>query len=111
MKTAALLVIEQGKQLVPLCRTRRRDVVRQVARAKGGRNTAKAARLRKLTPPRLLPIFDRLEAALGEVHAGTLDPRQATAMAALARALTTILQAGELEARVRDLEERNGGRA
>lgn len=33
MKTAALLLVEHGRQSIPLCRTRRRDVVRQVARA------------------------------------------------------------------------------
>ncbi|MCL5108784.1 MAG: hypothetical protein M1401_07965 [Chloroflexi bacterium] len=82
---------------------------RQRSRAKGGRNSAKAARLRKLTPPRLLPVFDRLETALDEVHTGALDPRAATAMAALARALATLLTAGELEERVRLLEQRTGG--
>ncbi len=82
---------------------------RKASRARGGHNSAKAARLRKLTPPRLLPIFDRLEAALAEVHGGTLDPRAAQAMAALARALATILTAGELEERVRTLEQRSEG--
>ncbi len=77
---------------------------RRQSRAKGGHNSAKAARLRKLTPPRLLPIFDALEMALGEVHAGKLDPRAAAAMAALARAMATLLTAGELEERLRQLE-------
>ncbi len=78
---------------------------RQAARKRGGRNRADVVRLRGLTPPRLLPIFDTLEAALREVHAGDITPQQATAMAALARALTTLLTAGELEARVRELEQ------
>jgi hypothetical protein len=49
-------------------------------------------------------IYDKLEQALQQVHDGELDPRQAQAMATLARALATILQMGELEARVRELE-------
>lgn len=77
---------------------------RQEARRRGGKNRAGIVRLRGLTPPRLLPIFDTLEAALREVHAGDITPQQATAMAALARALTTLLTAGEIEQRLRDLE-------
>jgi hypothetical protein len=56
----------------------------------------------------LAPIYDQLEAALGEVHAGTLDPRTALAMAALARAMVAVLQAGEVEQRLRELEGRAG---
>ncbi len=77
---------------------------RAEARRKGGHHSAKVMRLHWLAPPRLLPIFDQLEQALGEVHAGELDPKQAQAMAALARALATLLTAGELEERVRRLE-------
>lgn len=39
-----------------------------------------------------------------ETHAGQLDPKVASALAALARAMATILTAGELEQRLRDLE-------
>jgi hypothetical protein len=74
------------------------------ARQKGGRNRAKIVRLRGLIPPRLLPVFDTLEGALAEVHDGTLEPAKANAMANLARAMTAVLTAGELEARVRALE-------
>lgn len=76
------------------------------ARSKGGRNSAKAARLSKLIPPRLIPVFDRLEEALTQVHEGELDPRVATAMASLAGAMVRVLTAGELEERVRVLEDR-----
>ena len=38
--------------------------------------------------------------------AGTLEPRQATAVAAVARVMVSVLQAGELEERVRQLEGR-----
>jgi hypothetical protein len=82
-----------------------RDAERAEARRRGGRNRANTARLRALVPPRLLPVYDRLETALTEVHEGTLDPRVATALASLARAMVMVLTAGELESRVRALEE------
>ena len=82
---------------------------RQEARAKGGKNSARAARLKRLVPPRLIPVYERLETALIEVHDGELESKQATAMAALARAMVAVLTSGELEERVRDLETRIGG--
>jgi len=57
-------------------------------------------------PPRLVPIYELLESALGEVHEGSLKAGQAIAMATLARALVAVLQAGEMEERVRQLEQR-----
>jgi hypothetical protein len=80
---------------------------RDQARRRGGANSAKVVRLRGLMPPRLVPIFDELEAALGEVHAGELDPKRAAAMAGLARAMVAVLTAGELEERVRQIESRD----
>ncbi len=62
--------------------------------------------MRGLVPPRLVSVYDALEAALTEVHDGRLDPKQASAMAALARAMVAVLTAGELEQRVRDIEAR-----
>ena len=78
----------------------------QEARRKGGRNKANVARLGRLIPPRLVPVFDLLEKALGEVHTGTLEPRVASAMASLAGAMVRVITAGEMEARLRDLEQR-----
>ena len=49
--------------------------------------------------------------ALGEVHRGELDPRAASAMASLAGALVRAMTAGELEERLRALEDRGGGKA
>jgi hypothetical protein len=85
-----------------------RAAERQAARTKGGHNRGAVVRLRRLCPPRLVPIFDQLAAALQEVHDGTLSPPQATAMASLARAMCALLQAGELEERLRELEGRAG---
>ncbi len=79
---------------------------RQAARQRGGHNRGAVVRLRNLCPPRLVPVFDQLEKALGEVHDGTLAPSQAVAMASLARAMCAILTAGELEERLRAVEGR-----
>lgn len=57
-----------------------------------------------MLPERLRPIADTLAGALDEVHRGELDPRQATAMAALAGALVRVVTAGEYEERLRTLE-------
>jgi hypothetical protein len=57
-------------------------------------------------PIRLVPVFERLETALTELHAGTLDPRVGGAMASVAGALIRCVQAGEIEERLRRLEER-----
>jgi hypothetical protein len=88
------------------------DKRREAARL-GGKGKARIARLGKLMPPRLVSVYDHLEEALGQVHKGELDPRVATAMAALAGAMVRVLTSGELEERVRRLEERqpsNNGR-
>jgi len=70
----------------------------------GGQNRSTAKRLSKIMPVRLVPVWDQLEQALADVLSGDLDPRQATAAAAVARALAVILQAGEVEERIRALE-------
>ena len=77
---------------------------RAEARSRGGRNKARVVRLGRLMPPRLLSVFDRLEEALQEVQDGTLDPKRANAMAAVAGAMVRVLLAGEVEERVRQLE-------
>ena len=85
------------------------EAKRREARAKGGKNSAKIARLRGLIPPRLVPVYDKLETALGEVHEGKLDSKKATAMAQVARAMVSVLTAGEMEERLRGLEDRIAG--
>ena len=83
----------------------------QDARRKGGQATSRAERAGKLLPARLQPMVSLLEDALGEVHRGELDPRAASAMASLAGALVRAMTAGELEERLRALEDRGGGKA
>ena len=79
---------------------------RQEARRRGGQASARTARLGKLVPPRLMAVYDTLELALTQVYRGEIDPRVATAMASLAGAMVRVLTSGELEQRVRTLEER-----
>ena len=80
------------------------DAGAQAARRKGGRGKSRAERAGKLLPARLRPVADVLEAALGEVYRGELDPRQAQAMSSLAGAIVRDITAGELEDRLRTLE-------
>lgn len=81
-----------------------RQAEREAAHRRGGFNSSKVARLKRLIPERLLPVYALLEQALGEVHEGRLDPKRANAMASLARAMVSVLTAGEMEERLRRLE-------
>jgi hypothetical protein len=86
-----------------------RATERDQARRKGGTNSASAARLDRLLPATLRPMIGSLLDALEEVHAGTLDPRQASAMASLAGAIVRAYSVGVLEDRVAALEGTAGG--
>ncbi len=86
-----------------------RATERDQARRKGGANSATRARLDRLLPATLRPMIARLLDALDEVHAGTLDPKQASAMASLAGAITKAYGVGILEERVQALEEQREG--
>ena len=77
---------------------------RAEARARGGKHRANAARLQRLVPPRLVPVFSQLEGALVGVLEGTVEPAQGTSAAAIARAMCAVMSTAELEQRVRDLE-------
>ena len=78
---------------------------RDEARRKGGRSRSNQARLARLMPAQLVSVYQQLDRALADTLAGELDPRTATAAATLGRALVSVLQAGEMEARLRALEE------
>ncbi len=82
----------------------RRAEERQEARARGGQGKATARRLDKLLPATLRPVIGALLDALEEVHAGTLDPRAAGAMASLAGAVGRLYSVGVLEDRIAALE-------
>ncbi len=82
-----------------------RSVERDQARRKGGRNSATSARIDRLVPSTLRGMIGNLLNALDEVHRGDLDPRQASAMAALAGAVTRAYTTGVLESRIEALEQ------
>jgi len=64
------------------------------------------AEIRGLVSLRRISVFNMLEQAFTEVYTGQLEPRRATAMAALARSMVAVLTSGELEERLRNLEVR-----
>lgn len=77
---------------------------RSEARRRGGRAKGNAARLKRVMPANLAPVFDQLAEVLVELHTGELDPRVAQAMASVAKAMVSVLTAGEMEERLRRLE-------
>lgn len=77
---------------------------REAARSKGGRNKAHTARMDRLVPASLRPVLATLLTALDEVHAGTLTPPQAAAMASLAGAVVKVYTTGVMEERIAALE-------
>jgi hypothetical protein len=78
---------------------------RQQARKTGGHNKATEKRLNKALPPSLKPILELLMSSVAEVHAGTLDPRQASGMASLASAIGRLYETAALEERLEALEK------
>ncbi len=78
---------------------------REEARREGGRNKRRGTRLGKLMPSSLKPVLEKLMDGIDEVHLGTLDPRQASAMASLASAIGRLYEVAELEQRLEALEK------
>lgn len=78
---------------------------------KGGRARSNKARARRQLAEHLMTINDLdalLCSALVKVAGGKLDPGVGTAMAGIARTITTIRSTGELERRLEDLERQAG---
>jgi hypothetical protein len=78
---------------------------RDAARRRGGANRATRVRLAKLMPLHLIPVFETLRGVLDDVVADRIEPKNAAAAASVARAMVTVLQHGEVEERLRKLEE------
>ena len=77
------------------------------ARIKGGRNRSNIVRARKLMPSRLVPVFAMMEGVLADVYNDKIvNYKKAQTIALVARALVAIFTAGELEERIRALEEK-----
>lgn len=73
-------------------------------RALGGQAGGTFSRMQRLMPPRLRGVFDDVVNAMADVQSGVLSPPRATALASLATAAVRVLEAGELEERLRTLE-------
>jgi hypothetical protein len=81
---------------------------------RGGAARSNVNRAVKLVPARLVPVFTRMERVFVSLDEGAYDPdkadeciyhlRRAMAMATVAGALLKLVQAGELEERMRLLE-------
>lgn len=78
---------------------------RHTGAATGGRNRSAEARLARLVPSSLRVAVDKVLTGVDEVHDGTLEPRQATAMAALLSAAGRAYEVAVLEQRLEALEQ------
>ena len=76
-------------------------------RALGGHARSNASRAAKLMPARLLPIVERLEQVFADLGDGKMDERVkvALAMATVATTIGRLIQAGEYEERLREIEQ------
>ena len=79
---------------------------RAEARRRGGQNKSNQARSLKMLPARLRPTATMLETVMVELYQRQRDPKEATAIASVAQALIRVVSAGELEARLRQVEEK-----
>ncbi len=77
---------------------------RHTARATGGRNKGASQRVQRHMPHELRPVLTLLLTALTETHEGTLPTQQATALAALASAISRLYGTVEIEARITAIE-------
>jgi hypothetical protein len=82
------------------------DATHAEARLKGGRNRSNIVRAQKLMPSRLVPVFVMMKGVLADVYNDKMDNKKAQTIALVARALVAIFTAGELEERLRALEEK-----
>src|SRR5437867_3651089 len=75
------------------------------ARRLGGTNSSHKNRLGQTLPLRLRPVFEELIEALRQVHEGRLSATCGQAMASLASAAVRTFASGQIEERVRSLED------
>lgn len=85
--------------------------VRAAGRYKGGKGKANAVRARKAIPTTLRDVSDVLLQAIRDVESGELDTSKATALATLSRAYVAVYEAGLVEAKIKELEDRIGAKA
>ena len=76
----------------------------RAARARGGHGKSRLARVEKLVPATLRPVLNTLLEALEETRQGTMDPKIAGALAALAGAVVRVYQSASVEEQIAALE-------
>ena len=84
---------------------RDRQAEMREARVRGGRGKGRLARVEKLVPGTLRPVLALLLDALEQTHRGELDPKIATAVAALAGAVVRVYTSATVEQQIADLQE------
>lgn len=72
----------------------------------GGHNKSTERRTYKRLPSDLRGALDTLYRTLAGLEAGDVEPAKATAIATVSRAIVTVYEAGLIETKVRELEER-----
>ena len=89
------------------------EAQRAEARSKGGAARSTAARARKKVPTAMAPaeLGGWLSLLFTQVMDGDVEPRIATACAAIAKTLTDLRQSSELETRLTELEAAAGVKA
>ena len=75
-------------------------------RYKGGKGKGSAVRARKTIPADLGDVSDVLLQAIRDVESGELDTSKATALATLSRAYVAVYEAGLIESKIQELEDR-----
>ena len=81
----------------------RRDEA-HAASVAGGRGRGRIARVERLVPGTLRPVLNTLLDALGQTHRGELDPKIATALAALVGGIVRVYQSASVEEQIAALE-------
>ena len=106
-KPCSAMVVADGMCAwhAPSWETKRRQWSAKGGVGKSNRNRARKQLGDVLTPDDLQGL---LSVALRSTLAGRLEPGRANAVASLARALVTIRESGELEERLKALEEAQG---
>jgi Family of unknown function (DUF5763) len=79
---------------------------RKAAHYAGGVNKGAGRRLAKLTPHSLKPVLTALFEALQGLQDGTIEPRQGSAMAAVAGAIVRCYETAQLEAALAETQAR-----
>lgn len=82
------------------------SLVRHEGRVRGGYGKRNENRAMKRMPTGIKDTLDVLYRTLSGLEEGTVEPARATAIAAVTRAIVTTFEAGQVEARLADIERK-----